>query len=43
MIQDIDKAFRSMHQSVMAKIKNFVSEDWFVKTILEHGINIFEC
>ena len=40
---DIDKALASMHQSIMTKIKNFVSEDWNVKTIVEHAIRIFEC
>ena len=33
---DIDKAFRSMHQSVMTKTKNFVSKGWIVKTIVRH-------
>ena len=27
---DIDKAFTSMHQSIMTKIKNYASEDWIV-------------
>ena len=39
----IDKAFRSMHQNVVKKIKNFVSADSIVKTIVGHGIKIFEC
>ena len=39
---DIDKAFGSMHQSVMTKIKNYVSKIWIVKAIVEHGVNIFE-
>ena len=30
-------------QSVMTKIKNSVSEDWIVKTIVENGLNIFSC
>ena len=38
---DIDEAFESMHQSVMMKIKKFLSEDWILKTIVEHGIKIF--
>ena len=32
----IDKVFRPMHQSDMTKIKNYVSKDWIVKTLLEH-------
>ena len=32
-----------MYQSIMMEIKNSVSEDWIVKTIVEHGIKIFEC
>ena len=39
---DIDKAFGSMHQSVMIRIKNFVSEDWIFKTTAEHSSNNFE-
>ena len=35
----IDKAFRTIHQNAMAKIKNYVSEDW----IVEHSIKIFLC
>lgn len=38
---EIDKAFGSIHQSFMMKTKKFASEDWIVKTILEHGIKIF--
>ena len=40
---DIDKAFGSVHQSVMMKIKHFFCKGWIVKTIVEHGIKIFEC
>ena len=40
---DIDKAFGSINQSVMMKIKHFVCKGWIVKTIVEHGIKIFEC
>ena len=32
-----------MPQSVMTRIRNFVSEDWVVKTIAQHSIIIFEC
>ena len=39
---DIDKAFGSMHQSVMVKIRNSVSKDCIIKTIVEHRIKIFE-
>ena len=40
---EIDKVFGSFHQSVMTRIKCFVSEDWFVKTIVKHSITIFKC
>ena len=40
---DIDEAFGSMHHSVITKMKNSVSKDCIVKTIVEHGIKIFEC
>ena len=40
---DINKAFGSIHESVMTKIKNYVIEDCIVKAIVEHGIKIFEC
>ena len=39
----IDKAFKSLHQSIMTKIKNFDSEVWVVEKILKHSIMIFEC
>ena len=39
---DVDKAFRSMHQSAVMTIKNWDIKDWIVKPILEHGIKIFE-
>ena len=29
----IDKVFGSMHQRVVAKMKNYFTEDWIVKTI----------
>ena len=32
----IDKVFGPMHQSDMTKIKNYVTKDWIVKTLLEH-------
>ena len=40
---DIDKAFGSMYQNVITKIKNFVGRDWIVKTIVEDFIKISEC
>ena len=40
---DIDEAFKSMHQSIITKIKNSASKDWVVETIVKHSIKIFEC
>ena len=41
---DTDGAFKSMHQSIMTKIKNSASKDWIaVDKIVKHGIKIFEC
>ena len=41
---DIDEAFKSMHQSIMTKIKNYACEDWIVlDVIINHSITIFEC
>ena len=41
---DIDKASKSMHQSIMTKIKNYACEDWIVlDIIIKHSIKIFEC
>ena len=31
---DIDEAFISMHQSIMTKIKSYVSEDWIVLDVI---------
>ena len=40
---DIDKAFKSMHQIIMTKIKNYASEDWIVlDAIIKHRNKIFE-
>ena len=40
---DIDEALKSIHQSIMTKIKNYVSEDWIVfDVIIKHSIKIFE-
>ena len=41
---DIDEAFKSMHQSIMTKIKNYVCEDWIVLDVtIKHSIKIFQC
>ena len=31
---EIDEAFKSMHQSIMAKIKNYVDKNWFVLDVI---------
>ena len=39
---DIDEAFKSMYQSIMTKIKNYVSEDCIVlDLIMIHSFKIF--
>ena len=41
---DTDKAFMSMHQSIMTNIKNYACEDWIdLNVIIKHSIKIFEC
>ena len=41
---DIEEAFKSMHQSIMTKIKNYASENCTVAdVIIKHSIKIFEC
>ena len=40
---DIGRALRSMNQSIITRIKNFTSENWIVKAIVEHDTKIFEC
>ena len=41
---DIDETFKSMHQSIMAKINNYACKDWTVlDVIIKHSIKIFEC
>ena len=41
---DIDETFKSMHQSIMAKINNYACKDWTVlEVIIKHSIKIFEC
>lgn len=38
----IDEVFKSRHQSVMKKIKTFVSKNWAAETILEHSIYVYK-
>ena len=40
---DIYEALKSMHQSIMKKIKNSAGEDWVAKTIVKHSAKNFEC
>ena len=41
---DIDKACKSINQSVKRKAKNYPCEAWNVlDIIIKHGIKIFEC
>ena len=41
---DIDEAYKSVHQSIMAKIKNYACENCIVLyVIIKHSIKIFEC
>ena len=41
---DIIEAFKSMHQNIMTKLKNYASEDYIVlDAIIKHSIKIFEC
>ena len=36
-----NEAFKSMHQSIMTKIKISASEDWIViETIVKHGMSV---
>ena len=37
---DANKAFESVHQSVMTKMETFVSKDWIFKAIIENCINV---
>ena len=40
----IAEAFKSIHQSIIIKIKNYASEYWIVlNVIIKHIIKIFEC
>ena len=41
---DIGEAFKSMHQSIMTKIKNYVYKDCIAfDVIIKHIIKIYEC
>ena len=41
---DNDETFKSIHQSIMTKIKNYACEDWIVlDAIIKHSVKIFEC
>ena len=36
---EIDEAFKSMHQSIMTKIKNYACEDWIISdVIIKHSL-----
>ena len=40
---DTDEAFKSMHQSIITKTKNYACEDCIVlDAIIKHSIKIFE-
>ena len=41
---DIDEAFKSMHQSIKAKLKNYACKNWIVlDTVIKHSNKTFEC
>ena len=41
---DIDEAFKSMHQSIMTKMRNYACQDWIVfDVIIKHIIKISQC
>ena len=41
---DLDKEFRSLHLSIITKIKKYAYEDGIVlDVIIKQSINIFEC
>ena len=43
-VLDIDEAFKSMHQSIMTKMRNSASKDWIVlDVVIKYSIKIFEC
>ena len=40
---DIDEAFKSIHQSIMTKIRKYACEDWIaLDVIIKHSIKIFK-
>ena len=40
---DIVKTFKSLHESIMTKIKKYASKEWIaLDLIIEHSIQIFE-
>ena len=40
----IDESSKSIHQSIMTKLKNYACKDWIVlDVIIKHSIKIFEC
>ena len=42
-VSSTDEAIKSMHLSIMTKLKNYACEDWIVfDVIIKHGIKIFE-
>ena len=41
---DNDEAFKSMHQSIITKIKNYTCKNWIVlDVIIKHSNKIVEC
>ena len=41
---DTDESFKSMHHSIVTKIKNYACEDWIdFDVIIKHSIKIFAC
>ena len=41
---DINEAFKSMHQSILTKIKKYTSKNYIVlDAIVRHSVKIFEC
>ena len=41
---DINQAFKSMHQNIMKKVKNYADKGWIVSdVIIKHSIKIFQC
>ena len=38
---DIDKVFKSMHQSIITKVKNYAEKDWIVLDVIIKAQYIF--